>query len=87
MRSARNFGARRLQTELMRLHGVSLSLATIHKVLSTHQVKPIKKFRRKADFIRYERPLPGDRIKWIPVNWVQDYISTHLSMTAHDIAF
>ena len=41
MRSARNLGARRLQTELMRLHGVSLSLATIHKVLSTHQVKPI----------------------------------------------
>ncbi len=63
MRSARNLGARRLQTELMRLHGVSLSLATIHKVLSTHQVKPIKKFRRKADFIRYERPLPGDRIQ------------------------
>ena len=63
MRSARNFGARRLQTELMRLHGVSLSLATIHKVLSTHQVKPIKKFRRKVDFIRYERPLPGDRIQ------------------------
>jgi len=42
MRSARNFGARRLQTELMRLHGVSLSLASIHKVLSSHQVKPIK---------------------------------------------
>jgi hypothetical protein len=51
MRSARNFGARRLQTELMRLHGVSLSLATIHKVLSTHQVKPIKKFRRKLSML------------------------------------
>jgi len=32
-------------------------------VLVTHQVKPIKKFRRKVDFIRYERPLPGDRIQ------------------------
>lgn len=63
MRSARNLGARRLQTELMRLHGVSLSLATIHKVLSTHQVKPIKKFRRKVDYICYECPLPGDRIQ------------------------
>ena len=40
-----------------------LSLATIHKVLSTYQVKPIKKFRRKVDFIRYERPLSGDRIQ------------------------
>lgn len=34
MRSIRNLGARCLQTELMRLHGVSLSLPTIHKVLS-----------------------------------------------------
>lgn len=60
MRSSRNLGARRLQTELMRLHQISLSLATIHKVLTNHQVKPIKKFRRKADYLRYERPLPGD---------------------------
>lgn len=55
MRSARNLGALRLQTELTRLHGVSLSLATIHKVSSNHQVKPIKKFRRKVDFIRYSK--------------------------------
>ena len=63
MRSSRNLGARRLQTELMRLHQISLSLATIHKVLTNHQVKPIKKFRRKADYLRYERPLPGDRVQ------------------------
>ncbi len=59
--SDRNLGARRLQTELVRLHAVCL--ATIHKVLSTHKVKPIKKFRHNADFIRYERPLPGDRVQ------------------------
>ena len=58
MRSARNLGARRLQTELMRLHGISLSLATINKVLSLHQVKPIKKFRLKADYLRL-----GDRVQ------------------------
>lgn len=63
MRSARNLVTRRLQTELMKLHGVSMPLATIHKVLTTHQVKPIKKFRHKVDFIRYERLLPGDRIQ------------------------
>ena len=85
MRSARNLGARRLQTELMRLHGVSLSLATIHKVLSTHQVKPIKKFHRKVDFIRYERPLPGDRIQMDTCKLGPGLY--HLSMTAHDIAF
>lgn len=35
LRSARNLGARRIQTELIRLHKCSLSLATIHKVLTT----------------------------------------------------
>lgn len=63
MRSTRNLGARRLQTELIRLYDVSLSLATIHKVLKRHQVKPIIKFRRKAEYIRYSRPLPGDRVQ------------------------
>ena len=48
---------------IIRLHQISLSLATIHKVLTNHQVKPIKKFRRKADYLRYERPLPGDRVQ------------------------
>jgi len=35
MCSARNLGALLLQTEWMRLHGISLSLATIYQVLST----------------------------------------------------
>lgn len=62
-RRSRNLGARRLQTELIRLHNTSLSLASIHKVLTKHQVKAIKVFHRKADFIRYERSLPGDRVQ------------------------
>ncbi len=38
-------------------------MATIHKVLCQNQVKPVVKFRRKADYIRYERPVPGDRVQ------------------------
>ena len=63
LRRSRNLGARRIQSELRRLHDISLSLATIHKVLTKHQVKPVKKFRKKSDFIRYERPTPGDRVQ------------------------
>ncbi|EPF3864902.1 DDE-type integrase/transposase/recombinase, partial [Escherichia coli] len=63
LRSQRNLGARRIQSELKRLHSISLAMATIHKVLCQNQVKPVVKLRRKADFIRYERPVPGD--------WVQ----------------
>ena len=63
MRSERNLGARRIQSELIRLHEIRLSLATIHKVLKKHEVKPIKKMRRKKDFKRYQRPIPGDRVQ------------------------
>lgn len=63
LRSHRNLGARRIQSELKRFHSISLAMATIHKVLCQNQVKPVVKFRRKADFIRYERPVPGDRVQ------------------------
>ncbi len=33
LRSQRNLGARRIQSELKRLHSISLAIATIHKVL------------------------------------------------------
>lgn len=63
LRTQRNLGARRIQSELKRLHSISLAMATIHRVLCQNQVKPVVKFRRKADFIRYERPVPGDRVQ------------------------
>jgi transposase InsO family protein len=62
-RSGRNLGARRIQSELIRLHQCRLSLATIHKVLSKHPVKPIKRLRRKKRYKRYSRPIPGDRVQ------------------------
>lgn len=62
LRNERNLGARRIQTELIRLHNCSLSLASIHKALTTQQVHPIKKLRRKKKFKRYSEPIPGDRI-------------------------
>ncbi len=63
LRQTRNLGARRIQSELRRNNSVSLSLGTIHKVLKRHHVPPIRKFRRKKDYIRYERPIPGDRVQ------------------------
>ena len=63
LRKDRNLGARRIQTELIRLHACHLSIATIHKVLKFYNVEPIKKVRRKKDFKRYQRPIPGDRVQ------------------------
>ena len=63
LRNERNLGARRIQTELIRLHNCPLSLASIHKALTTQQAQPIKKLKRKKKFKRYSRPIPGDRIQ------------------------
>ena len=63
LRGQRNLGARRIQSELLRQHKLAIGLATIHKVLQKNHVKPIKKPRKKTDYIRYSRPLPGDRVQ------------------------
>lgn len=58
-----NLGARRIQSELRRHFDISLALATIHKVLSKHGVEPLVQHRQKSGFVRYERPVPSDRIQ------------------------
>lgn len=63
LRTNRRLGARRIQSELLKHQEISLSLSTIHKVLVRHQVKPLKKSRRKKQFKRYSRPIPGDRVQ------------------------
>ena len=63
MRQERNLGARRIQSELKRLHDVGLAMATIHKVLVRHNVKPLLRVRKKKDYKRYSRPIPGDRVQ------------------------
>lgn len=57
-RACRSVGARRIQTKLFRLHECQLSLASIHKVLVKHVVKPIKKLKRKNKYKRYSSLIP-----------------------------
>lgn len=63
LRKNRNLGVRRLQTELMRLFEIKISIASIHKVLISNEVKPIVKLKRKKKFKLYQRPIPGDRVQ------------------------
>lgn len=64
LRRTRKLGARRLQNELARLHDLSLSTATIHKVLKEAQVKPLKKTRRaRKSKRRYQKDIPGEQIQ------------------------
>lgn len=63
LRKSRNLGARRIQSRLLRSEQIKLGLATIHKVLKKHQVEPIIVYRRKPDFKRYSKPIPGERVQ------------------------
>ena len=64
LRQTRKLGARRLQNELQRLHGLSLSTATIHKVLKAAGVKPLSKTRRaRKGKRRYQKDVPGERVQ------------------------
>ena len=63
LRSKRKLGARRIQNELFRHFECSLALASIHKVLVRNDVKPFKKRKKKPEYIRYQRPVPGDRVQ------------------------
>ena len=59
----RNLGARRIQSQLLRQNNLSLSLATIHKILKSENMPDIRKLKRKKKFKKYSRPIPGDRVQ------------------------
>ncbi|NTW70329.1 MAG: helix-turn-helix domain containing protein [Chlorobiaceae bacterium] len=62
LRKSRKLGHRRIVHELKRLHDLSLSVATIHKVLARHNEKylHLKRHYRKK-YCRYSRLVPGGR--------------------------
>ena len=63
LRKEENLGARRIQNELKWRYSCKLSLASIHKVLQSGEVLPLRKTRRFRKPKRYSRPIPGDRVQ------------------------
>ena len=63
MRLERKLGPKRIQAELIRLHGLKLSSATIWKVLDRHGWKRLKRPKKPAKPKSYSRPVPGDRVQ------------------------
>jgi transposase InsO family protein len=64
MRRTRNLGHRRIQSELKRLHEISLSLASIDKIFKQAQEKALLRRRpgRKHN-LRYNKEIPGERVQ------------------------
>ncbi len=63
LRITKNLGARRIQNELIRQYQFHVSLATIQKVLTSHNVKPLRKPRREKRVRRYSKKIPGERVQ------------------------
>ena len=64
LRKKRKLGPKRLKSELKRLFDISLSVAVIHKVLTRNNCKLlIRPPRKKTEYQRYSRPIPGDRVQ------------------------
>jgi len=59
----KKWGPQRISNHLKRTKKISLSPSTIWRILKNHNSPKIKKHRRKKDFKRYNRPIPGDRVQ------------------------
>ena len=59
-RRERNLGAKRIQSELVRLHDISLSVTTIYKVLVRNEVKPIVISRKSKRISGINEHCPGN---------------------------
>jgi transposase InsO family protein len=62
LRRERKLGPLRIQAELLRLHDLRFSTATIWKVLDRHRAKPLLR-RRPSPPKRYSRKVPGERVQ------------------------
>ncbi|MCT3923212.1 hypothetical protein HZP94_08305 [Elizabethkingia anophelis] len=55
-------GAARISLHLLR-KGTSLSAMTVWRVLSKYKVNPIVKRRKKSDYKKYSKEVPGGRVQ------------------------
>ena len=58
-----NFGPQRISLHLSRVHTIEISSPTVWRVLKDNNIPNIKKYRKHSDIIRYNRPIPGDRVQ------------------------
>lgn len=63
IRSKNNFGPQSISTHLLRNHKLRLSPPTVWRVLTKHNVKPLKRYRKTQEIKRYSRPLPAIEYK------------------------
>lgn len=63
IRTEFGFGPQRISLHLLRMHNQTISGPTVWRVLKDNNIPNIKKYRKHNDIIRYNRPIPGDRVQ------------------------
>ncbi|MFV0644580.1 MAG: IS481 family transposase [Sphingomonadaceae bacterium] len=64
MRKDRKLGCKRISSELLRLHAISLSPPTVQKILNRNGQRFLPgQLKRRKSPKRYSRPIPGDRVQ------------------------
>jgi len=63
IRKEHKWGAQRISNYLKRSKRINISAMPIWRVLNKHEVPKIKKRRKKSEYQRYSRPVPGDRVQ------------------------
>ena len=63
IREELGFGPQRIQTHLLRIHAIDISVTTIWRILKKNNAPNIRKYRKHTDYTRYNRPIPGDRVQ------------------------
>jgi transposase InsO family protein len=58
-----NCGPQRIPNYLLRTRRIQLSPMTIWRVISRNQCAPVLKKRKKSDFKRYSKSIPGERVQ------------------------
>ncbi|WP_298646322.1 IS481 family transposase [uncultured Proteiniphilum sp.] len=62
LRRKKKWGAQRISIHLLRKN-IRLSPMTVWRVLSNNNVSPIVKRRKKSDYKRYNKEIPGERVQ------------------------
>jgi transposase len=63
IRQEHGFGPKRISIHLARHFHIELSPPTIWRVLQKNASPLIKRYRKPANYIRYNRPIPGERVQ------------------------
>jgi len=63
IRKEYKLGPLAINTHLLREYNIKLSTSTIWRLLQRNSVKPLKRYKPTKKSIRYNRPIPGDRVQ------------------------